>query len=113
MEWTGWKHTKLNLTATKNNFECIDDEGKYHNIKGIYRAITTGKILVLQLKKCIRKGCQLYANKIIENESAKLKTIVDQFPILKEFQDVFRDEIRGLPPKRYLDFTIDLSTPIS
>ena len=33
---------------------------------------------------------------------------MEEFPILKEFQDVFPDEIPGLPPKRDLDFTIDL-----
>ena len=70
----------------------------------------------MELKKCIMKGCQLYAIKIVENELEKLKTIAYQFLILKEFQDVFIDEIPGLPPKRYLDFAIDLmpgSTPIS
>ena len=42
---------------------------------------------------------------------------MDQFPILREFQDVFPDEIPRIPPKRDLDFTIDIipsvSTPIS
>ena len=39
-----------------------------------------------------------------------------QFPILKEFEVVFCDKILVLPPKWYLDFTIDLisfSTPKS
>ena len=41
---------------------------------------------------------------------------MDQFPILREFQDVFPNEIPGFPPKRNLDFTIDLMlglTPVS
>ena len=41
---------------------------------------------------------------------------LEQFHILKEFQVVFCDKISVLPPKRYLDFTIDLmsfSTPVS
>ena len=66
------------------------------------------KISPVQLKKCIRKGCQLYAIKIVENEFGKSKTTVDQFPILKEFQYVFPNEIPILPPKRDLDFIIDL-----
>ena len=54
--------------------------------------------------------------KIVENEPVKLKTIVYQFSILKKFQDVFPEEITGVPPNRELDFTIDImpgSTPIS
>jgi hypothetical protein len=37
-------------------------------------------------------------------------------PILSKFQDVFPEEIPGLPPRRDIDFTIDLvpgSTPVS
>ena len=33
---------------------------------------------------------------------------LEQFPILKEFEVVFCDRISVLPPKRYLDFNIDL-----
>ena len=52
----------------------------------------------------------------MEIELEKTKIVLEQFPILKEFQDVFPDEILGLPPKRDLPSTIDLipiSTPIS
>ena len=62
----------------------------------------------MQLKKCVRKGCRLDATKIMEIESENLKTTIDQLSITKKFQDVFPDEIPGLPPKRDLDFTIDL-----
>ena len=39
-----------------------------------------------------------------------------QYPVLPEFQDVFPDELPGLPPKRELDFTIEIkpgAEPIS
>ena len=71
---------------------------------------------MVQIKKCIRKGCQLYAIKIVETKTEQPKATLDKFPILKEFQDVFLDTTLGLPPKRNLEFTIDLipgSTPIS
>ena len=48
----------------------------------------------------------------MEIEPEKPKTILEQFSILKEFQDVFPDEISRFPPERYLDFTIDL-IPVS
>jgi hypothetical protein len=40
----------------------------------------------------------------IENEKLSIK----RFVVLREFQDVFLEEILGLPPKRDIDFTIDL-----
>jgi hypothetical protein len=41
---------------------------------------------------------------------------LDQYSVLSEFQDVFPNELPGLPPKRELDFTIELkpgAEPIS
>jgi len=41
---------------------------------------------------------------------------LENIPILREFSDVFLEEIPGLPPKRELDFTIELvpgAIPIS
>ena len=63
----------------------------------------------MQLKKFCRKGCQLYAAHILEvteNETPRL----EDFHVLQEFKDVFPDEIPGLPPKRDIDFTIELVT---
>ena len=40
-----------------------------------------------------------------ENDN-KLK--LEDIPVLKEFEDIFSEEVPGLPPKRYIDFTIDL-----
>jgi hypothetical protein len=39
-----------------------------------------------------------------------------RYPVLSEFQDVFSNELPGLPPERELDFTIELkpgAEPIS
>ena len=33
---------------------------------------------------------------------------LEHFPILKDFEVIFSDKISVLPPKQYLDFTIDL-----
>ena len=58
----------------------------------------------------VRKGCKAYAVTIIDEEGKtktdKLK--IENIPVLKEFTDVFLEEIPRLPPKRELDFTIDL-----
>ena len=65
------------------------------------------------IKKCLRKGCQLCAIKFNEIEMEKPETTMEQFPILKEFQDIFPEEIHELPPKRDLYFTIDLMSGLA
>ena len=42
--------------------------------------------------------------------------MVDEIPFVREFPDVFSDDIEGLPPEREVEFTIDLipgTEPIS
>jgi hypothetical protein len=65
------------------------------------------QISELQLKKFSRKGCPLYAIQVLN--SAECKDIkVEDHPLLWEFRDVFLEEMLRLPPKRDLDFSIDL-----
>eukprot|EP00253_Pinus_taeda_P016051 PITA_16051 len=64
-------------------------------------------VLIAQLAKCIRKG--------YTNSKDKTATL-DNIPVIQEFADVFPEEIPGMPPKRDIDFTIELipgATPIS
>ena len=61
----------------------------------------------MQLKKFCRKGCRLYAAHVLkatENETPRL----EDFHVLQELRNVFPDEIPGFPPKRDIDFTIEL-----
>ena len=79
-------------------------------VKGIPRKTMVRQISALQLKRAVRKGCKAYAVTITDEES-KIKTDklkIEDIPVLKEYVDVFPEEILGLPPKRELDFTIEL-----
>ena len=49
----------------------MDEEGKIHTVKGIYRSISRQKNYAVQLKKFLRKGCQLYTIKFKEIEPEK------------------------------------------
>jgi hypothetical protein len=60
----------------------------------------------MQLKKCYRKGCQIFANHIEEASKDKVPNLEDH-AVLGDFEDVFK-EIPGLPPKRDIDFSINL-----
>ena len=69
----------------------------------------------MQLKKFYRKGSQLYAAHILETIGDENPRLED-YQVLQEFKDLFLDEIPGLPPKRDIDFTIELvpgAAPVS
>jgi hypothetical protein len=75
-------------------------------VKGAPRPISIREISALQLKRCFRKGCQLYAAHVEEPIYTKGPSL-EYFSVLHEFEDVFQ-EILGLPPRREIDFSIDL-----
>ena len=69
----------------------------------------------MQLKTFYRKGCQLYVAHILETSGDETLRLED-YQVLQEFKDLFLDEILGLPPKRDIDFTIELvlgAAPVS
>ena len=69
--------------------------------------ISVRQVSSMQLKKFCRKGCQLYAAYILEASGDETPRLED-FHVLQEFRDIFSDEILGIPPKRDIDFTIEL-----
>ena len=72
------------------------------------------EVSAMQLKKCYRKGCQLFAARV-EEASRDAVSKIEDHEVLTEFKDVFQ-EVPGLPPKRDIDFSINLmhgATPVS
>ena len=89
----------------------------------------------MQLKRYGRKGCEIFAVRIEDTREPKKTSYGDdyiyedgeirqklkesfeeKYPYLKNYQDVFTEELPGLPPSRAFDFTIDLilgAEPIS
>ena len=108
MDWLE-KH-RVVLNCYDKTFTCINNDGKLISIKGIPRKTTIRHISALQLKRVVRKGCKAYVVTITNeenlNKTNKLK--LEDILVLREYADVFLEEILGLPPKRELDFTIDL-----
>jgi hypothetical protein len=60
----------------------------------------------MHLKKSFKKGHQIYATLMEEETKDKIPSVKDHL-VLKYFKDVF-GKISGSPPKRDIDFSIDL-----
>jgi hypothetical protein len=68
----------------------LDEGGNLRTVQGIPRAITIREISALQLKKCYKKGCQIFASHMKETPKYRVSNIKD-YAILKEFEDVFKE----------------------
>jgi hypothetical protein len=112
MDWLDMHHAILD--CYNKAFTCLDEKGNLRTVQGIPRVVTIREVSALQLKKCFRKGCQLFTTHMEEATKDKVPNIED-FVFLKKFEDVFR-EIPRLPRKIDIDFSINImlrTTPIS
>jgi hypothetical protein len=104
MDWLDPHHALLD--CHKKTFTCLDEEGNQRKVQGIPREVTVREISALQLKKCYRRGCQIFAAHMEETPKEKVPNL-ENYAAMKEFEDVFK-EVPGLPPRRNIDFSIDL-----
>ncbi|KAL8108994.1 hypothetical protein AgCh_025188 [Apium graveolens] len=61
---------------------------------------------VMQARRLLRQGCEAYLAHMVDTK--KETPILDEIPIVREFPDIFPEELPGLPPDREIEFSIDL-----
>ena len=112
MDWLS-KH-RSTLDCYKKEVRLVRPEEPGVIFRGIRREITPSLINAMTTSKMLRKGCQGYLAFVVDRRQEG--TRLEDIPIIKEFPDVFPDDISGLPPDREVEFTIDLipeTEPIS
>jgi hypothetical protein len=71
IDWLDKHHVVLD--CHNKTFTCLDEEGKQSTMKGVPRPIYIRYISALQLKRCFRKQCQLYAAHVEETKEKGAK----------------------------------------
>jgi hypothetical protein len=104
MDWLESHEAILNCKTKR--LSLVDDEGQRRVIVGRNQGVSLRFVSSLQLQKSMRKGCKLYAILAL-NEKGVVEGL-EHLPVVKEFADVFPEDLPGMPPERELEFTIDL-----
>ena len=56
------------------------------------------------MARCLlQKGCKGYLAHVVETHSSEVR--LEDVPVVRDYMDVFLDDIPGLPPKREIDFS--------
>ena len=63
-------------------------------------------ISALRAKRLLRKGCQGYLAYVVDNKKEVLK--LDDILVVREFPNVFPEDLPGIPIDREIEFSIDL-----
>ena len=112
MDWLS-KH-RATLDCYKKEVRLVRPEEPSVIFRGIRREIAPSLIKAMTTSKMLRKGCQDYLAFVVDRRQEG--TRLEDIPIVKEFPDVFPDDISGLPPDGEVEFTIYLipgTEPIS
>ena len=62
-----------------------------------------------RVRQCLQQGCKGFVAYVMDTrvDSERLRS-VEEVPIVREFPDVFPEELSGVPPVRQVEFSIDL-----
>ena len=105
---------RATLDCYKKEVRLVSPEEPGVIFRGIRRDIAPSLINAMTASKMLRKGCQGYLAFVVDMRQEG--TQMEDIPIVKEFPDVFPDDISGLPPDRAIEFVIELipgTKPIS
>jgi hypothetical protein len=106
------------LSKNKARLDCFTKivtfqgaKGETMVFKGERISNFTNIISVMDVRKLLKKGYTTYLAYVINSKRGKIGLF--DVPIVREFPDVFPEELPGLPPEREVEFTIDILPKVS
>nr|GEW89167.1 putative reverse transcriptase domain-containing protein [Tanacetum cinerariifolium] len=103
MNWLSKYHAKI-IFDEKVVHILIEDETLI--IQGNQSRTRLSLISCIKTKRYISKGCQVFIARVMEKKSNEKR--LENIPIVREFPDIFPEELPGLPPVRQVEFQIYL-----
>ena len=104
MDWLTANHASINCFEKIVKFQ-IPDQSEFC-FKGNKLTLMRRVISAFIAKRLLRKGCEGFLAAMIDTRQQELK--LEDISIVKEFPEVFPDDLPGLPPDREIEFSIDL-----
>ena len=111
MDWLASYHASVDCFGKRVTFS-IPGQPEF-SVEGKHVDRPLHMISALRASSLLRKGCQGFLAYVVSDENG-LK--LEDIPIVRDFPDVFPNDLPGLPLEREVDFTIDLvleTVPIS
>ncbi|XP_031127531.1 uncharacterized protein LOC116029624 [Ipomoea triloba] len=105
---------KAQIVCNERKVVLRGPNGKRISDRGIERQPEPKSITMQKLRKYAHQGCEVYLCLVQDAEMEELE--INQIPVVREFPDVFPEDLTEMPPEREVEFTIDLApgtAPIS
>ncbi|XP_019183692.1 PREDICTED: uncharacterized protein LOC109178486 [Ipomoea nil] len=112
MDWLG--KYKAKILCEERKVTMRGPKGKYVSYKGNPEPPGMRVVSMAKMRKYMSKGHEVYLC-TLQDLDAKDESL-EKIAVVREFPDIFPDEIPGLPPVREVEFSVDLqpgTAPIS
>jgi hypothetical protein len=107
--WLGKNKARLDCFTKIVTFQGA--KGETMVFKGERISNLTNIILSMVARKLLKKGCTTYLAYVINSKRGKIG--LSDIPIMREFPDVFPEELPGQPPEREVKVAIDILPEVS
>ncbi|GJR36896.1 reverse transcriptase domain-containing protein [Tanacetum coccineum] len=103
MDWLSKYHAKI---LCDEKVVHIPINGETLIIRGDRSKTRLNLISCIKTERYISRGCQVFMIQVMEKKSDEKR--LEDIPVVKEFPDVFPEDLPGIPPVRQVEFQIDL-----
>ena len=75
-------------------------------VQGIGSSVMSNVISTMQARRIMRKGCETFLALILDSKRGQVD--VENIPVVREFSDVFPEELPDIPLEREVDLAIEI-----
>lgn len=104
IDWLSWYHALVDCHRKHVKF-CIPRESEFTFV-GREIGFSIRVISAFRAKRLLKKGCSGYLASVKDTSQDEIP--LKDIPVVKDFPDVFPDDLSCLPPEREIDFCIEL-----
>ncbi|KAJ9544942.1 hypothetical protein OSB04_024649 [Centaurea solstitialis] len=104
MDWMIRNKVKIDCEQKMVRIKLPD--GRTAVVYGTKRNMSTSLISVIKANRCIRKGCVWFMAYVVDSGKDKLE--VKDVEVVRDYPEVFPEDLVSLPPNREIEFRIDL-----
>ena len=112
MDWLSKHRAIVDCDKTIVMLKCPDLSEV--RILGIRSESVPKILLAMKARRFLRKGCEAFLALVLDSKREQVN--LENIPVIREFPDVFPEELPGVPPEREVDLSIEVvqgTTPIS
>ena len=112
MDWLSKHRAIIDYDKKILELKCSDQSEVI--VHGVRSGLMSNVISAMKARRLLRKGCKAFLASVLDSKRGQIE--LENILVVKDFSDVFLEELPGIPPEREVDLSIEIlsgTTPTS